>query len=169
MSISISSDTEKHGGNDLHASSSRKIGDVVDLDAHKLQEMGYEQDMRRKYSVLSVLGVGFSLTNSWWAVSTAFVTGISSGGSALLVYGTILLFMVSIGVVVSLAELVSALPNAAGQSFWARELAPKAWSRQASYISGWLVWAGSIFACASVSSAVGSACVGCYALSHPDL
>jgi hypothetical protein len=147
----------------------RKDGEVIDLDTQKLQEMGYQQDMRRKYSVLSVLGVGFSLTNSWWAVSTAFVTGISSGGSALLVYGTILLFIVSIGVAVSLSELVSALPNAAGQSFWARELAPKRWSGVASYAAGWLVWAGSIFACASVASAVGSGCVGSYSLSHPDL
>ena len=169
--MSITSDTEKHAGNGIQTMSSHGVGETaaLDLDAQKLQEMGYAQDMRRKYSVLSVLGVGFSLTNSWWAISTAFVTGLSSGGSALLVYGTILLFIISIGVAVSLAELVSALPNAAGQSFWARELAPKRWARIASYVAGRLVWAGSIFACASVASAVGAGCVGSYALNHPDL
>lgn len=43
----------------------------ADVDARKLEEMGYEQVMERKFSVWSVLGVGFSLTNSWWAVSAA--------------------------------------------------------------------------------------------------
>lgn len=100
--------------------------------------------MHRKFSVWSVLGVGFSLTNSWWAVSAAMITGINSGGPVLLVYGTILLFIVSIGVASSLSELVSALPNAAGQSFWARELAPKRYSNIASYLAGWFAWVGNV-------------------------
>jgi choline transport protein len=125
--------------------------------------------MDRKFSVWSVLGVGFSLTNSWWAVSAAMITGINSGGSVLLVYGTILLFIISIGVASSLSELVSALPNAAGQSFWARELAPKKYSNIASYLAGWFAWTGSLFACASVSMSVGYALVACYQLTHPDL
>lgn len=144
-------------------------GQVVDADTKKLAEMGYAQDMRRKFSVWSVLGVGFSLTNSWWGVSAAMITGINSGGPVLLVYGDILLFLVSIGVATSLSELVSAFPNAAGQSFWARELAPKRWSSIASYVTGWFAWAGSIFASASVALSVSAAGVGCYQLSHPDL
>ncbi|KAF2115006.1 amino acid/polyamine transporter I [Lophiotrema nucula] len=141
---------------------------VGDADARKLQEMGYAQEMGRKFSVWSVLGVGFSLTNSWWAVSAAMITGINSGGPVLLIYGTILLFIISLGVAGSLSELVSALPNAAGQSFWARELAPKKYAAAASYLAGWFAWAGSLFACASVSLSVAYALVACYSLSHPD-
>ena len=37
----------------------------IDADAMKLAAMGYTQDMKRNYSVWSILGVGFSLTNSW--------------------------------------------------------------------------------------------------------
>lgn len=47
------------------------VGTMGDIDAKKLEDMGYEQAMERKFSVWSVLGVGFSLTNSWWAVSAA--------------------------------------------------------------------------------------------------
>ncbi|KAJ5726081.1 amino acid transporter [Penicillium malachiteum] len=61
------------------------------------------------------------------------------------------------------------MPNAAGQSFWAKELSPKKFSRLASYITGWLAWTGSIFASSSVASGVASACVGCYAMAHPEL
>ncbi|RMJ06789.1 hypothetical protein BHE90_015285 [Fusarium euwallaceae] len=140
----------------------------ADSDAERLAEMGYSQDMKRNFSVWSVLGVGFSLTNSWWGVSAALITGVNSGGPCLLVYGTILLALVSVGVAVSLSELASAMPNAAGQIFWAAELAPRRYARVASYITGWLAWAGSICASASVALSISSAAVGCYQLSHPD-
>ena len=141
----------------------------MDHDALKLAEMGYKQDMRRNFSVWSVLGVGFSLTNSWFAISLALVTGINSGGPVLLVYGILGLFFISICVGVSLSELASALPNAGGQYFWANELAPKKYANFASYLTGWIAWAGSIFTTAAVALGMGSAVVGCWQLTHPDL
>lgn len=140
----------------------------LDLDAQKLAEMGYTQDMKRNYSVLSVLGVGFSLTNSWFGISAALITGINSGGPILIVYGIILIALLSTCVGISLSELASAYPNAGGQYFWANELAPKRYANFASYLTGWFAWAGSIFTSASVSIAVGTAGVGCWQLSHPD-
>jgi choline transport protein len=131
--------------------------------------MGYKQDMRRKFSVWSVLGVGFSLTNSWFGISAALVTGINSGGPVCIVYGIILIALISTCVGISLSELASALPNAGGQYFWANELAPARWANFASYLTGWFAWAGSIFTSASVALAVGSAGVGCIQLYNPDL
>lgn len=84
----------------------------LDSDAHKLAAMGSSQDLRRNQSVLSVLGVGFSLTNSWFGISTALVTGINSGGPVLIVYGIILIALISTCVGISLSELASAYPNA---------------------------------------------------------
>jgi choline transport protein len=141
----------------------------IDEDALKLAEMGYTQDMKRNFTVWSVLGVGFSLTNSWFGISLAMVTGINSGGPALLVYGIILICLISICVGISLSELASALPNAGGQYFWANELAPKNYANFASYLTGWFAWAGSIFTSASVALGMGSAVVGCWQLTHPDL
>ncbi|KAF2257408.1 choline transport protein-like protein [Trematosphaeria pertusa] len=140
----------------------------IDRDAMKLAEMGYTQDMQRNFSVWSVLGVGFSLTNSWFGISAALVTGINSGGPILIIYGIILIALVSTCVGISLSELASALPNAGGQYFWANELAPKRYANFASYLTGWFAWWGSIFTSASVALAMGSAMVGCYQLSHPD-
>lgn len=144
-------------------------GKILDADALKLAEMGYVQDLSRNYSVWSVLGVGFSLTNSWFGISAALVTGINSGGPLLIIYGIILIALISSCVGISLSELASALPNAGGQYFWANELAPKKYANFASYLTGWFAWAGSIFTSASVALAVGSALVGCWQLGHPDL
>jgi choline transport protein len=60
----------------------------IDPDALKLAEMGYTQDLNRNFSVWSVLGVGFSLTNSWFGISAALITGINSGGPLLIIYGS---------------------------------------------------------------------------------
>lgn len=141
----------------------------LDVDAQKLAEMGYQQDMKRNFSVWSVLGVGFALTNSWFAISAALVTGINSGGPVLIIYGIILLALISTCVGISLSELASAFPNAGGQYFWANELAPEKYASFVSYLTGWFAWAGSLFTSASVALAVGSAAVGCYQLAHPDL
>jgi choline transport protein len=168
MSTTLSSDPEKTTPS---ISSPESLTDqiVLDGDALKLAEMGYTQDMRRNFSVWSVLGVGFSLTNSWFGISAALVTGINSGGPALLIYGIIAVFLVSICVGVSLSELASAMPNAGGQYYWANELASKRYANFASYLTGWFAWAGAIFTSAAVAIAMGSATVGCWQLTHPDL
>jgi choline transport protein len=131
--------------------------------------MGYVQDMKRNFSVWGVLGVGFSLTNSWFGISTALVTGINSGGLVLVVYGIMLIALISTCVGISLSELASALPNAGGQYFWANELAPKKYAKFASYLTGWFAWVGSIFTSASVALGLGSAVMGCVQLFHPNL
>ncbi|KAI9779124.1 MAG: hypothetical protein M1816_003747 [Peltula sp. TS41687] len=141
----------------------------LDADATKLAEMGYTQDMHRNFSVWSVLGVSFALTNSWFGISAALITGINSGGPVLIVYGIILIALISTCVGISLSELVSSMPNAGGQYVWASELAPMGYSDLAAYLTGWFSWAGSIFTSASVALGLGSAAVGCYQLSHPDL
>lgn len=131
--------------------------------------MGYTQDMKRTFTVWSVLGVGFSLTNSWFGISTALVTGINSGGPVLIVYGIILIALISTCVAITLSELASSMPNAGGQYFWANELAPKRWAGAASWTTGWFAWWGSIFTSASVALGLGSAVMGCIQLFHPNL
>lgn len=126
-------------------------------------------DMRRKFNVWTTLGEGFSITNSWFGISSAFITGINCGGPALFVYGIPLVACASICIGCSLSELASAMPNAAGQHFWAMELAPRRYARSLSFVTGYCAWTGSLFASASVSLAVASAAVGCWQLNHSDL
>ncbi|KAF2724430.1 choline transport protein [Polychaeton citri CBS 116435] len=140
----------------------------TDDDALRLAELGYDQAMSRKFSVWSILGIGFSLTNSWFGLSAAMVTGINSGGTALIIYGVIIVAVMSTCVAISLSELASALPSAGGQYYWAYKLAPNKYRDFASYFVGWFSWAGSIFTSASVAFSLAFAVCGCYQLSHPD-
>ncbi len=144
------------------------IVNTDDDDALRLAELGYTQSLSRKFSVWSILGVGFSLTNSWFGLSAAMVTGINSGGTALIIYGVIIVACVSTCVATSLSELTSAMPSAGGQYYWAHELASERWKRVASYAVGWFSWAGSIFCSASVALALAFIVVGLWQLSHPE-
>ncbi|KAF2404178.1 amino acid transporter [Trichodelitschia bisporula] len=140
----------------------------MDPDAANLASMGYTPTLRRHFSLPSILGLSFSLTNSWYGISAALATGINSGGPVLLTYGIVLVALVSVCVGVSLAELASAMPNAGGQYFWASELAPRRWARGVSYAVGWCACAGAVFTSASVALASGSALVGCWALGRVE-
>ena len=48
-----------------------------------------EGQLRKSFSLWSILGVGFGLTNSWFGISVSMVTGIYSGGPMMVVYGII--------------------------------------------------------------------------------
>lgn len=154
---------------------SSSVGDALhidlnaDQDAINLTNLGYKQEMKRNFSLFSVLSMAFTLTNSWFGISAAMVTGISSGGPVLLVYGIILVALVTSCAAISLSELASAMPVAGGQYFWANELAPKKYANFASYLTGWFAWAGSIFTTSSVTLAMGTAVMGLYQATHEDL
>lgn len=108
-------------------------------------------------------------TNSWFGISASLVTGISSGGPVVTVYGIIIIALINGCVAISLSELVSAMPNSGGQYFWASELAPKKYANFLAYATGAIGYAGSLFTCASVALAIGSALMGMIQLNNPDL
>jgi choline transport protein len=156
----------KHASN---ASSNDSQSGGSNSDAARLAEMGYSQDLNRNFSILSLVGIAFCMSNSWFGISASMITGINSGGTVLIIYGLLWITLISLGVGASLSELASSMPNAGGQYFWAYELAPRKYARFASYLSGWFGYAGAIFACSSVVLGLGQGAVGMWKLGHPDL
>ena len=126
------------------------------------------QLLRKSFSLWSVLGVGFGLTNSWFGISVSMITGIGSGGPMMIVYGIVIIALVSVCVGVSLAELSSAYPHAGGQFWWSLKLAPPKHRRLAAYLCGSLAWAGSVFTSASTTLSAATELVGMYALVRPE-
>lgn len=125
-------------------------------------------ELKRTFSVWSVLGVGFGLTNSWFGISASLITGIQSGGPLLIVYGILIIAFISYNVGISLSELSSAIPSAGGQYVWTRVLAPRKYSSFLAYLDGSFGWAGSIFTSASMALSVASEVLAFWNLMHPD-
>lgn len=160
----------------LHQTTTRSRNDVelarvnsTTIDDDRLEEMGYKPELRRNFSAWSLLGIGFGLTNSWFGISASLVTGISSGGPLMIVYGILIIATVSFFIGITLSELVSAYPNSGGQYYWTMVLAPKKHAPFWAYMCGALAWAGSVFSSASTSMSVAQVIVGMHALlAGPD-
>ncbi|KAG8726773.1 hypothetical protein FRC12_023098, partial [Ceratobasidium sp. 428] len=137
------------------------------VDGDRLEKMGYKPELKRNLSIWSLLGLGFSVSNSWWGASASLAAGILSGGPVLMIYGIILVALISTCVGISLAELASAMPNSGGQYYWASQLAPRKYAPLLAFLTGALNWAGSVFASSSVALSLATSFVGLYALGHP--
>ena len=132
------------------------------------QSIDGEVHLRKSFSLWSILGVGFGLTNSWFGISASMVTGINSGGPMMIVYGIIIIALISVCIGVSLGELSSAYPHAGGQFWWSLKLAPTKHKRFAAYLCGSFAYAGSLFTSASTTLSAATELVGMYVLTHPE-
>lgn len=124
--------------------------------------------LKRTFSVWSVLGIGFGLTNSWYGISASLITGIQSGGPMLIVYGIIIIAFISYCIGITLSELSSAIPTAGGQYVWTRVLAPRKYSSFLAYLCGSLAWVGSIFTSASMALSLAQTVLAFWKLTHPE-
>jgi len=101
---------------------------ALDTDALALAQMGYTPTLKRNYTWFSLLGVGFSLTNSWWGISAALITGINSGGPVQIVYGLIFFALLSTYVLVPHSQFMihtsHTLFRVAGNSWGVRNVLP---------------------------------------------
>lgn len=152
-----------------HETKASRLSKEAQANMAFVADKGYMPEMRRNFSILALLGVGFGLTNSWFGISASLVTSISSGGPMMIIYGIIIIGSISLCIAVSLSELASAMPNAGGQYYWTMKLAPPKYAPIASYLCGAFAWAGAIFTSASVTILIASTLVGMYVLNSNDL
>ncbi|RLM02011.1 hypothetical protein CFD26_109119 [Aspergillus turcosus] len=95
-----------------------------------------DMPMKRKFSILSIIAVGYNISNSWVAIATSFAIAVQSGGAVSLLYGIVAVTVAMLCTGVTLAELASVYPTAGGQYHFTSILASERWSRSLSYFSG---------------------------------
>ncbi|KAL4939267.1 hypothetical protein BDV06DRAFT_225179 [Aspergillus oleicola] len=103
-----------------------------------LAAMGHKPELRRQFSWLSALGLGFSITNSWVGYLSNFGQNMVYGGTRLVVVGLVLAFLAQSVITLGLAEIGSAFPSSGGQYHFCFLLAPQKTRRFAAYIIGWM-------------------------------
>ncbi|KAG6002564.1 hypothetical protein E4U54_000854 [Claviceps lovelessii] len=95
-----------------------------------LEVTGYKQQLKRKFSMMSMLGLAFAVLNTWTALAASISLALPSGGSSA---GTCNLCLAA-----SLTEFLSAYPAAGGQYHWVSIISRTASSRAISYTTGWI-------------------------------
>ncbi|OJJ60799.1 hypothetical protein ASPSYDRAFT_42582 [Aspergillus sydowii CBS 593.65] len=110
--------------------------DIPADDDVQLAALGHRPELKRNFSMLSMLGLAFAILNSWTALSSSLNLSLGSGGCASVVWGLVTAGICNISIAASLAEFLSAYPTAGGQYHWVA-VSWHRWMPILSWITGW--------------------------------
>lgn len=138
-------------------------------DAAALAALGHKQELKRNFSMLSMLGLAFAILNTWTALAASITLALPSGGSSSVIWGLVVAGICNMCLAASLAEFLSAYPTAGGQYHWAAIVSWQGSSRALSYITGWINVCGWV-ALSATGPLLGSTfIINIIVLFHPDL
>ncbi|KAG2068359.1 amino acid transporter [Suillus decipiens] len=100
-----------------------------------LEKLGYKQEMTRSRGLVQILFT--------FGLVAPIATSLVGGGPAVIIWGWILVSVLTQTLAFSLAEICSKYPTSAGTYYWCYRLASPRTRLLASWINGWLTVAGS--------------------------
>ncbi|KAK9475554.1 Hnm1p [Dipodascopsis tothii] len=138
-------------------------------DDFQLGELGYKPELKRSFSLLSMVGFAFAILTCWTALGASLSSAMLNGGPAALFWGWIGVCFFSMFVVLSMAEICSAYPVAGGQYSWVILITNfKNWGRILSYVTGWIQLAGLLCMGSTALFQTGSFIAGMAKLTNDD-
>ncbi|GAM82818.1 hypothetical protein ANO11243_008040 [Dothideomycetidae sp. 11243] len=136
-------------------------------DQRDMYRMGRKVELRRTFSLHSVIGFSMILNSSWIFTLVTGTYTLSNGGLA----GTIWMFVITaVGmftVMLSMAELASITPSSGAQYHWTSEYAPHRCHKFLSFTVGWLATLGWMAAMILVCYVCGQQVQSLIFLYHP--
>ncbi|KAI0033568.1 amino acid transporter [Vararia minispora EC-137] len=117
-------DAKAHATTAVTTTEPELVGQTSD-DA-RLRELGYAPQFRREMSLWGVLGLSFCAIGILTGMSSAFQTGLFSGGPLGLFWGWNICSFFMFLIALSLAEICSAYPTMGGLYFWVCKMKPDA-------------------------------------------
>lgn len=106
---------------------------VADVDL--LAEIGYKQELKRRFSTFQVFGIAYSIMGLLPSIASLSGLGLSAGpGGFLWSWFVASCFIITIGLAMS--ELASSIPTSGGLYYWTFYYAPERWRVPFSYFIG---------------------------------
>ena len=115
----------------------------TDDDVARLHALGYAQELRRRMGAFSNFAVSFTIISVLSGCLTLYYFGMEYGGPVDLVWGWIIVGVMTTIVGLGMAEIASAYPTAGGLYYWSAKLAPGnagVWS----WFTGWFNLLGQV-------------------------
>lgn len=107
-----------------------------------LAGLGYKAELPRNLSMLSILGMSFAIMAVPFAIAATMSITLTNGQSVTVVWGWVLVSLVSVCIAASLAEICAVFPTAGGVYHWSAMLSSRRWAPLVSFIDGWLTLVG---------------------------
>ncbi|KZF20738.1 putative GABA permease [Xylona heveae TC161] len=117
--------------------------DSVDASADAaLAAMGYKSELPRNLSMMSILGLSFAIMAVPFGLSTTLYITLTDGQSVTIIWGWVLVSLISLSIAASLAEICAVYPTAGGVYYWSAMLSTRKYAPIASWVTGWLTLVG---------------------------
>lgn len=87
-----------------------------------LARLGYKGELPRNLSMLSILGLSFAIMAVPFGLSTTMYLSLTNGQSVTVLWGWVLVSLISICIAASLAEICAVFPTAGGVYYWSAML-----------------------------------------------
>lgn len=121
-------------------------------DKDDMRRMGRTQELRRSFKFVSIVGFVTILQATWECVLLSNWSGLLNGGTAGLIWTTIITWLFMLALIASVAEMASMAPNSGGQYHWVSEFAPASLQKPLSFSVGWassIGWIAGVPSCAT--------------------
>ena len=115
---------------------------LADNEIEQIEHFKYKQGLERKLTVTSVIGLGFSVMGVPFGLSSTLWISLMDGANVTVLYGWIVVSLMSLFVVLSLSEIISKYPTAGGVYHFSALLSNEKYSLISSWITGWLLLIG---------------------------
>jgi amino acid transporter len=115
-------------------------------DARELSKLGYAQELLRTVGGYSNFAISFSIISILTGAVTLYGHGLRMGGPAEMALGWPLVTLFTLAVVLSMAELASALPTSGAMYHWSCMLGGKGWG----WFTAWFNIIGQVAAIAGI-------------------
>ncbi|UPL00132.1 hypothetical protein LCI18_011066 [Fusarium solani-melongenae] len=140
----------------------------LDTDDQILAHLGHEQELRRDFSVFTLVALCSCLMASWEALATVIATALTNGGPPCLFYNYVISFACTVCIALSLAEIASMYPTAGGQYHWVAALSMSSRRSTPAFTTGWISVGGQLVFSASAAFAAGLQIQGLIVLNNSD-
>jgi amino acid permease (GABA permease) len=133
-----------------------------------LARMGYKSELPRNLSMMSILGLSFAIMAAPFGLSTTMYITLADGQSVTIIWGWVLVTLISIAIAASLAEICAVYPTAGGVYYWSAMLSTKEWAPMMSFIDGWLTLVGNWTVTLSITFSTGQLILSAISLWNED-
>ena len=121
----------------LSATKTKRKGSVDHAADADLAKMGYQSKLPRSLSMLSILGLSFAIMAVPYGFSTTLYLTLTNGQSVTVLWGWVLVSLISLCIAASLAEICAVYPTSGGVYYWSAQMSTRRWAPLVSWICGW--------------------------------
>ncbi|KAH3662385.1 hypothetical protein OGAPHI_005637 [Ogataea philodendri] len=108
----------------------------------QIEHFKYKQELKKTFSFGSIIGLGFSLMNVPFGISSTLAIGLVCGSSFTILWGWVLFSFFTLLISLSLGEISGKFPSSGGVYHFSSILANEKYSLVSSWFTGWYLVLG---------------------------